>query len=210
MKTLLCLAVAIAALAAALAAPSAGGSQAAPCLQRIVVEAPRDATTASLRLTACGKTVSGPWTARVGWAGLSANRREGDGTTPVGTFGIGDTMYGAGPDPGVHFRYHRIVCGDYWVEDARSPAYNTFQHYTCGTKPPFMARDGLWQKPRPYRHLAFIRYNAAPVVAGRGSAIFLHVSSGDATNGCVSLPLPQLVKTLRWLRPGAKITIRFA
>ena len=68
----------------------------------------------------------------------------------------------------------------------------------------------MWQKPRAYRHLAFIEYNADPVVPGRGSAIFLHASLGHATNGCVSLPLPQLVQTLRWLRPGAKITIRFA
>ncbi len=207
MKHFLCLAAATAAFAAL--APVAGGSAVA-CQQRIVVQAPRGATTASVRLTACGKTVAGPWTAHLGWGGLSANRHEGDGTTPVGTFGFGDTMYGAGPDPGVHFRYHRIVCGDYWVEDVRSPAYNTFQHYACGTTPPFKARDGMWQKPTAYRHLAFIRYNAGPVVPGRGSAIFLHASLGHSTNGCVSLPLPQLVKTLRWLRPGAEITIRFA
>jgi L,D-peptidoglycan transpeptidase YkuD (ErfK/YbiS/YcfS/YnhG family) len=29
------------------------------------------------------------------------------------------------------------------------------------------------------------------------------VSTGRPTLGCVSLPLPQLVATLRWLRPAA-------
>jgi L,D-peptidoglycan transpeptidase YkuD (ErfK/YbiS/YcfS/YnhG family) len=55
------------------------------------------------------------------------------------------------------------------------------------------------------RHLAVIDYNAHPVVAGRGSGIFLHVSaSGGPTLGCVSLPYSELVATLRWLRPPAK------
>ena len=49
-----------------------------------------------------------------------------------------------------------------------------------------------------------IAYNTGPVVPGRGSAIFLHVSTGRPTLGCVSLPLPQLVTTLRWLRPSPR------
>jgi L,D-peptidoglycan transpeptidase YkuD (ErfK/YbiS/YcfS/YnhG family) len=55
-----------------------------------------------------------------------------------------------------------------------------------------------------------IRYNAGPVVPGRGSAIFLHVDTGRATNGCVSLRRPNLIRLLRRLRPGASIRIRTA
>jgi L,D-peptidoglycan transpeptidase YkuD (ErfK/YbiS/YcfS/YnhG family) len=40
-------------------------------------------------------------------------------------------------------------------------------------------------------------------VPGRGSGIFLHASTGRPTLGCVSLPLPRLITTLRWLRPSA-------
>jgi L,D-peptidoglycan transpeptidase YkuD (ErfK/YbiS/YcfS/YnhG family) len=202
-KPLVCLA-AVALLL--VCAPSRGA--AAACAQQVVL-AGRPATShATLRLTSCGRTVAGPWPARVGWRGLAASRREGDGTTPVGTFRFGATIYGVAPNPGVRLRYHRIVCGDYWVEDARSPAYNTFRHVPCGTPPPFEAADGLWESPRAYRHFAFIRYNADPVVPGRGSAIFLHASTGGPTNGCVSLGLANLVRTLRWLRPGATIAIR--
>ena len=32
----------------------------------------------------CWRRVAGPWRAHVGWNGLSAHRREGDGTTPFG------------------------------------------------------------------------------------------------------------------------------
>jgi L,D-peptidoglycan transpeptidase YkuD (ErfK/YbiS/YcfS/YnhG family) len=202
-RTFICLAAASALVAAA---PARGGTGA--CAQQVVVEGSRGSSLAALRLTECGRTVAGPWRAHVGRSGLSSSRREGDGTTPIGTFGFGDTVYGAAPDPGVRLRYHRIVCGDYWVEDPRSPAYNTFQHVACGKPPPFRAADGLWESPRAYRHFAFVRYNAGPVVPGRGSAIFLHASTGGPTNGCVSLAVPQLVRTLRWLRPGATIRIR--
>jgi len=41
-------------------------------------------------------------------------------------------------------------------------------------------------------------------VPGRGSGIFLHASTGRPTLGCVSLPVPQLVAVLRWLRPASK------
>jgi L,D-peptidoglycan transpeptidase YkuD (ErfK/YbiS/YcfS/YnhG family) len=50
-----------------------------------------------------------------------------------------------------------------------------------------------------------IDYNTHPIVPGRGSGIFLHVTAtGGPTLGCVSLARPQLVTVLRWLRPGAK------
>jgi hypothetical protein len=51
-------------------------------------------------------------------------------------------MYGAAPDPGVRYRYHRIACGDWWVEDPRSPYYNRFHHLPCERRPPFRVTDG--------------------------------------------------------------------
>ncbi len=92
------------------------------CAQRIEVVAPRaTSTVAQVSLEECGARVLGPWRARVGYAGLSARHREGDGTTPLGTFAIGPVVYGLDPNPGVRLRYHRLRCGDWWDEDARSP-----------------------------------------------------------------------------------------
>ena len=73
------------------------------------------------------------------------------------------------------------------------------------------AGDPLWRSPHAYRHFAFIRYNAAPAVPGRGSAIFLHADIGRATTGCISLRLDDLVAVLRWLRPHERplIAIRY-
>jgi L,D-peptidoglycan transpeptidase YkuD (ErfK/YbiS/YcfS/YnhG family) len=181
-----------------------------PGSQLITVEAPTTTSThASLRIWrrsgACWQAAGGPYAARVGLSGLSANRREGDGTTPAGTFRIHATMYGNEPNPGVRFRYRRIRCGDWWDEDPSSPTYNTFQRTACGTRPPFAGNsEGMWQSRRAYPYLAVVEFNMRPVVPGRGSGIFLHAETGRATNGCVSLARERLLHVLRWLRPGAK------
>jgi L,D-peptidoglycan transpeptidase YkuD (ErfK/YbiS/YcfS/YnhG family) len=178
--------------------------------QLITVEATRYKTTAaSLRTWArrngCWVPVAGPWTARVGWNGLADRRREGDGTTPTGVYTLGRIMYGNASNPGVRYRYRRLVCGDWWNEDPRSPTYNTFQHVRCGTRPPFrVTTPGLWQEQRAYRHFVVIEYNMRPVVPGRGSGIFLHAKTGSSTNGCVSIPADRLVRVLRWLDPTKK------
>ena len=182
-----------------------------------VVAARQRATYASLTLWrrsgGCWEAVAGPWTARVSRNGLSDRHREGDGTTPTGTFAFGPVMYGIAPSPGVRFRYHRLVCGDWWDEDPSSQTYNTFRHVGCGARPPFDGgSEALWMQARAYRYFAVIRYNADPAVPGRGSAIFLHEDTGYATNGCVSLPPAQLLTVLRWLRPsqGPRIVIEAA
>lgn len=204
--------LAVAASALAAACPTNLASQAgapASAQQLVTVEAKTMRTTyATLRtwkrVRGCWVAVHGPYTARLGKNGLSANRREGDGTTPTGTYRIGRTMYGNEPNPGVKFRYRKLRCGDWWDEDARSPTYNSFQHVRCGMKPPFGAgSEGMWQQPKPYPFLAVVEYNMRPTVPGKGSGIFLHAQTGGPTIGCVSLRKAQLRTVLRWLRPGA-------
>ena len=206
--------LALAVLASTLAAACPAGpahdlDTPASARQLITVEAKVARTTyAELRTWrrqgSCWVAAAGPYTARLGRNGLSSNRREGDGTTPTGTYAIGRTMYGNEANPGVRFTYRRLRCGDWWNEDPRSPSYNSFQHVPCGTPPPFAGdSEGMWQQPRPYPYLAVIEYNMRPVVPGRGSGIFLHAQTGGPTIGCISLRKDQLRAVLRWLRPGA-------
>jgi L,D-peptidoglycan transpeptidase YkuD (ErfK/YbiS/YcfS/YnhG family) len=178
------------------------------CPQQIHVAAPSlRATSATLTVTQCGRRVFGPWRARVGYRGLSAHHREGDGTTPLGTYAIGPVVYGLDPDPGLRLRYHHLVCGDWWDEDPRSPTYNSFRHVPCGVSPPFGGgSEALWQATVAYRLFAVVEYNAARI-PGRGSGIFLHVDTGHATNGCVSLAEPLLRRLLKALRPAATVRI---
>ncbi len=156
------------------------------------------------------RAVSGPWAAETGSGHLlpGAARREGDHATPIGVFAIGLTIYGTAPDPGgLHYAYHRLVCGDWWDEDPFSPRYNQFVHVPCGVTPGFAAwSEALWTSPVAYRYFAVIDFNTRPVIggpAGRGSGIFLHNWVDGPTAGCVALRLGQLLAVLRWLRPGA-------
>ena len=179
------------------------------CPQQIRVRAASThATTAAVTLVECGRTMLGPYRAHVGVHGLSAHHVEGDGTTPIGTFPLGPTVYGLEAVPPLHLRYHRLVCGDWWDEDSHSLTYNRFRHVPCGAAPPFGgASEALWQATRAYRLLAVVDYNTTPTVPGRGSGIFLHVDKGDATNGCISLSEPELRAILVRLRTGATIRI---
>ena len=181
-----------------------------------VAAARRTSTQGSFRLWrkpgACWQPVAGPWTAgREGWTAPVEVERlvQGDriavSRLPAFLDLPGDelpTMYGLAPSPRVRYRYHRIVCGDWWVEDPRSPWYNRFKHVPCGSTPPFRVKsEDMSRSPTAYRNLAVIAYNRDPIVPGRGSGIFLHVSTGRPTLGCVSLPLHRLLAVLRWLNP---------
>jgi L,D-peptidoglycan transpeptidase YkuD (ErfK/YbiS/YcfS/YnhG family) len=151
--------------------------------------------------------VAGPWRARVGYNGIArpGAKREGDGRTPAGTYALG-FFFGVLADPGVAFPYRRARSYDVWDDDPASPRYNEWvdkRRHDPGRSP-----EPMHQVP-VYDYAAVIRYNVARV-PGRGSAIFLHVGTGTATAGCVSLPRHELVAILRWLRPrqSPRITIR--
>jgi L,D-peptidoglycan transpeptidase YkuD (ErfK/YbiS/YcfS/YnhG family) len=162
------------------------------------------ATTATF--TAYQRTVNGwqqvfgPWLARVGRRGFAppGAKREGDGRTPSGSFGL-SFFFGVRANPGVKFEY-RVVGGSWivWDDDSSSANYNRWidtRSASAGTSPEPMYVPGV------YDYGAVIAYNTqrAP---GLGSAIFLHVSGGGTTAGCVSLPTAQLVSVLRWLDPA--------
>lgn len=152
------------------------------------------------RQEGCWEQRGGPWPALIGRNGFSDHHREGDGTTPAGIYAIGRTVYGNAPNPGVHTAYHRLVCGDWWDEDPRSPSYNTFQHFPCGQRPPFaVGSEALWTETEAYASFAVVEYNMHPVVPYAGSAIFVHASTGQPTEGCVSLSLSDLDYLLRAL-----------
>lgn len=176
--------------------------------QLITVEAPSSSTTFGsvrlwLRSHSCWLPTAGPWPARLGFNGLSDHHREGDGTTPTGSYPLGPVVYGIAPDPGVHYRYHSLVCGDWWNEDSASRTYNTFQHVQCGTRPLFRgASEALWTETTAYQHFLVVEYNTRPAVPGRGSGIFVHDDVGQPTNGCISLSPTDLDRLLRWLLPA--------
>ncbi len=143
--------------------------------------------------------VFGPWTARVGYNGVArpGRKREGDGKTPSGTYGL-SFFFGVDPDAGFSFPFRHAYSYDYWDDDPSSPRYNEW--VDARKQNPGKHPEPMHQVPA-YDYAAVIAYNTARV-PGSGSAIFLHVGTGTATAGCVSLPRAELIKVLRWLKPA--------
>ena len=146
----------------------------------------------------------GPWTARIGRNGFAppGRKREGDGRTPSGTFGFG-FFFGVLPNPWVRFRYRQSQPYDFWDDDPASPHYNELVDQR-------RADPGLDPEPMDvsgYDYGAVIAYNTART-PGLGSGIFLHVNIGIATAGCVTLPMGELLRVLRWLDPARSPRIR--
>ena len=186
--------------------PSPLLGQAGGAGQAIVVAVPNYRTAATASLTAYERRsegwheVFGPWPARIGLGGLArpGSKTEGDGRTPSGAYGF-EFMFGVAADPGVKFSYRRVTSPSIvWDDDPSSPLYNQWVD---------QARQAAGAAPEPmyvspaYDYGAVIAYNTARI-PGAGSAIFLHVSTGGPTAGCISLPAAQLLEVLRWLDPA--------
>jgi L,D-peptidoglycan transpeptidase YkuD (ErfK/YbiS/YcfS/YnhG family) len=177
--------------------------------QLVVVTSPSWSSTIG-SLTTYDRAASG-WKAvhvglpvRLGRNGFDADHREGDGTTPAGSFPIVGIM-GGQPDPGVRYPYRQLAPGDCWISDSRSPAYNQWVRQSpCSPPNEDLYRIGAGA----YRYAAITGYNTEPIVPGAGSAIFLHRNTYDAagrsvpTSGCVSMAEPDLLAVLRWLDPA--------
>ena len=146
--------------------------------------------------------------ARIGARGVvpGTARRQGSYTTPSGIYPLGQA-FGIRPNPGTRLPYHHVTPDDWWVEDNRSRYYNTPRTGAAGgfdrTLPENSVNgsERLAAHPGQYDYGVVIDYNMAPAVRYRGAGIFLHVSNGSATAGCVAVPRATMVAILRWLDP---------
>ncbi len=124
--------------------------------------------------------------AALGRGGVRADKQEGDGATPAGLLALRRVLYRAdrGPLPLTVLAREPIAASDGWCDDPAHPDYNR------QVRLPHPARcEALWRDDGVYDLLAVLGWNDAPVLRGRGSAIFLHVARPDhaPTEGCIAL-----------------------
>lgn len=149
--------------------------------------------------------VNGAWrqtaafTGNIGVHGFAYNKVEGDGHSPIGIFSLG-TAFGRYSNPGTSMNYRQTTPNDYWVDDADSPLYNTWQAGPA---------DGRWNSAEnmyipQYNYGFVIGYNTSERIAGKGSAIFFHVWSGagHGTAGCTATAQDNVINILKWLNPS--------
>jgi len=132
--------------------------------------------------------------AALGRSGIAANKREGDGATPRGSFRLVRLWWRADrlPRPRTLLPVRRIERNDAWIEDPSDRRYNRAVQRTSHEP-----GDRLWRSDHLYDLIIELDHNTRPRVAGRGSAVFIHIARPGfvPTAGCVALER----KRLRWL-----------
>jgi L,D-peptidoglycan transpeptidase YkuD (ErfK/YbiS/YcfS/YnhG family) len=145
--------------------------------------------------------------AACGRGGVRADKREGDGASPEGTFPLLRCYYR--PDrlaaPQTRLPATALQPNYGWVDDPADPNYNRLV-----TLPYPASHEEMWRQDELYDLVVLIGYNADPPLPVRGSAIFLHVARPDfgPTEGCIAVRREALVSLLHLLGPESRITIR--
>src|ERR1700730_3485164 len=153
-------------------------------------------------LTANGQTIP----VALGRGGIRANKREGDGGTPKGTFRPRQLWWRADrhPRPRTFLAVRAIGPEDAWCEDPSSRHYNQpVRGDSTG------GGDRLKRDDHLYDFIVEIDHNFSPRIKGRGSAVFLHLARENfgPTAGCVSMKKSVLLRLLARLGPDTKIVI---
>jgi L,D-peptidoglycan transpeptidase YkuD (ErfK/YbiS/YcfS/YnhG family) len=143
----------------------------------------------------------------LGRSGIAANKREGDGATPRGSFHLVRLWWRADrlPRPRTLLPTRRIERDDAWIEDPGDRRYNRAVERT-----PDEPGDRLWRADHLYDLMIELDHNTRPRVAGRGSAVFIHVARPGfgPTAGCVALERKRLSWLLSQVGPKTRIMIR--
>lgn len=140
----------------------------------------------------------------IGKGGISAQKREGDGATPVGAHYIVGMLYRpdriARPAPWAE----PIGPGDLWSDDGRDAHYNT--HVTA---PYAHSHEHLRRADPLYDLVLVLDWNWPNATPGKGSAIFIHQwrRPGYPTEGCIAFSRPDLLWLAKRVQPGTRVIV---
>lgn len=145
----------------------------------------------------------------IGRNGITNNKCEGDGKTPVGKYelGIAFGMHDAeGLDISKDLEYIKINKNLYWVDDINSKFYNQLVDISK-VKKDWESAEHLIEYPKQYEYAIEIKANPDNI-PGKGSAIFLHCSVERPTAGCVAIDKMKMFKILQMIKKNTCILIK--
>ena len=147
----------------------------------------------------------------LGRSGIAFDKAEGDGRTPAGRWRILALLYRPdhGPRPVTRLPARPIRPADGWCDDRVDRRYNRPVTLPLGGART-VSHERMWRDDALYDLVLVIDHNQRPRVAGRGSAVFIHLARPGfkPTEGCVALRRADMKRLLARLRPGAVIDIR--
>lgn len=130
----------------------------------------------------------------LGPRGLVAQKQEGDGGTPIGVMPIRRVLHRADRVlPVCAVPREPIAPKDGWCDAPDDGNYNRMVWLPYGA-----SAERLWRDDGLYDVVGVLGWNDAPVVAGAGSAIFLHAAPADGgpTSGCIGVAAGDLSRLL--------------
>lgn len=155
----------------------------------------------------------------LGYGGLvpGNNRQQGTGTTPTGTYAF-TSAFGIKSDPGTKLDYIKVDKNDAWTYNPRVPStYNIFQTANKSWSSYGNYVEVLSTYRKQYNYVAVLDFNlpTGEITQGangikrtnqsantrQGGGIFLHVSNGTKTAGCVAIPEKAMKEILEWIDP---------
>lgn len=141
----------------------------------------------------------------------AADKREGDGCTPLGSWPVRGVLLRpdriAAPPP-MALPWRWIRPDDGWSDGAADPAYNRPVRLPHG-----FSAERLWRDDAAYDVIVVLGHNDAPPVPGAGSAIFFHLWVPDAhglpkpTEGCIAVARETMLALLPQFTPGMAMRI---
>ena len=155
-----------------------------------------------IQVYACGLLVVGGRVVRcaLGHGGVREDKREGDGGTPTGRFALREVLYRKDRvmRPVTHLPVSTIGPNDGWCDDPSEPAYNKRV-----ILPHPGGHETLYRMDSLYDIVVTLGYNDDPTIAGKGSAIFMHIARDDysTTEGCVAVAQTDLLTILALAGP---------
>jgi L,D-peptidoglycan transpeptidase YkuD (ErfK/YbiS/YcfS/YnhG family) len=137
----------------------------------------------------------------------AADKREGDGASPIGVWTIRRFLYRADrlARPKTHLPLAEIGQNDGWCDASGDTAYNQ------PVRLPYPAScETLWREDAVYDLIGILGHNDDPVLPDRGSAIFLHLARPGylPTEGCIALSLEDMLMVMETAQLGSAIEIR--
>jgi L,D-peptidoglycan transpeptidase YkuD (ErfK/YbiS/YcfS/YnhG family) len=126
-------------------------------------------------------------------------KHEGDGKSPAGIFKLGN-IFSYHSITHLHMPFVQVDTNFYCVDDAASSYYNTLIVVDTA-KHDYNSFEHMKRNDSLYEYGVWVLYNRAPVTAGNGSCIFLHVwkNQDSSTSGCTAMSKENIVKLIHWL-----------
>ena len=142
----------------------------------------------------------------IGKSGIKDSKKEGDSASPKGIFKLGLIYYRKKRNKSFKTKLKKKVIKKNmgWCNDSKSKKYNQEIYF------PFKySAEKLYRKDKIYDIFINIKYNHSPIVKGKGSAIFLHLTDKQyqPTQGCVAILKKDFLKILPSISENTKISI---